>query len=71
MKNSEPETPSSFEKIFTVIEEQANKPREEVDFSDLTQLVDLKKVIKKAVTALEMTIDMGWDKAASLLGTLN
>ena len=31
---------------------------------------DLKKVIKKSVTALEMIIDMGWDKAASLLGAL-
>jgi len=31
---------------------------------------DLKKVIKKSVIALEMIIDMGWDKAASLLGTL-
>jgi PTH1 family peptidyl-tRNA hydrolase len=31
---------------------------------------DLKKVIKKAVTALEMTIDLGWSKAASLLGAI-
>lgn len=31
---------------------------------------DLKKVIKKSVAALEMIIEHGWDKAASLLGTL-
>lgn len=31
---------------------------------------DLKKMIKKSVTALEMIIENGWDKAASLLGTL-
>ena len=35
-----------------------------------SEKLELKKVIKKAVTALEMTIEMGWDKAASLLGTL-
>jgi peptidyl-tRNA hydrolase, PTH1 family len=35
-----------------------------------SEKLELKKVIKRAVTALEMTIDMGWDKAASLLGTL-
>jgi PTH1 family peptidyl-tRNA hydrolase len=31
---------------------------------------DLKKVIKKSVLALEMIIELGWDKAASLLGSL-
>ena len=31
---------------------------------------ELKKVIKKSVTALEMIIELGWEKAASLLGTL-
>ena len=31
---------------------------------------DLKKVIKKSVIALEMIIELGWDKAASLLGAL-
>lgn len=35
-----------------------------------SELDDLKKVIKKSVIALEMIIDMGWDKAASLLGSL-
>ena len=31
---------------------------------------ELKKVIKKSVSALEMIISTGWEKAASLLGTL-
>jgi len=31
---------------------------------------ELKKVIKKSVIALELIISEGWDKAASLLGTL-
>ena len=69
MKNSEPETPSSFEKIFTVIEEQANKPREEVDFSDLTQLVDLKKVIKKLSVQTGEDLD-NKDFSVSCLNTL-
>ena len=69
MKNSEPETPSSFEKIFTVIEEQAKKPREEVDFSDLTQLVDLKKVIKKLSVQTGEDLD-NKDFSDSCLNTL-
>ena len=69
MKNSEPETPSSFEKIFTVIEEQAKKPREEVDFSDLTQLVDLKKVIKKLSVQTGEDLD-NKDFSVSCLNTL-
>lgn len=32
---------------------------------------DLKKVVKKAVTALELIVSDGWEKAASLLGALN
>lgn len=39
------------------------------EFKEAEKL-ELKKVIKKAVVALEMTIEMGWSKAASLLGTL-
>jgi PTH1 family peptidyl-tRNA hydrolase len=39
------------------------------DFKESEKL-ELKKTIKKAVVALEMTIEMGWSKAASLLGTL-
>jgi len=35
-----------------------------------SEKLELKKTIKKAVVALEMTIEMGWSKAASLLGTL-
>jgi len=35
-----------------------------------TESDDLKKVIKKSVIALEMIIADGWEKAASLLGTL-
>lgn len=34
------------------------------------EMTDLKKTIKKAVTALELIISDGWNKAASLLGTL-
>jgi len=69
MKSSEPETPNSFEKIFTVIEEQANKPREEIDFSDLTQLVDLKKVIKKLSVQTGEDLD-NKDFSVSCLNTL-
>jgi peptidyl-tRNA hydrolase, PTH1 family len=35
-----------------------------------TETDDLKKVIKKAVTGLEMVIADGWERAASLLGAL-
>jgi peptidyl-tRNA hydrolase, PTH1 family len=35
-----------------------------------TETDELKKVIKKAVTGLEMVIADGWDRAASLLGAL-
>lgn len=35
-----------------------------------TEADDLKKVIKKSVIALEMILSDGWEKAASLLGTL-
>jgi peptidyl-tRNA hydrolase, PTH1 family len=35
-----------------------------------TETDELKKVIKKAVTGLEMVIADGWDRAASLLGTM-
>lgn len=69
MKSPEPETPNSFEKIFTVIEEQANKPREEIDFSDLTQLVDLKKVIKKLSVQTGEDLD-NKDFSVSCLNTL-
>ena len=69
MKSSEPETPNSFEKIFTVIEEQANKPREKIDFSDLTQLVDLKKVIKKLSVQTGEDLD-NKDFSVSCLNTL-
>jgi PTH1 family peptidyl-tRNA hydrolase len=35
-----------------------------------SELDDLKKVIKKSITGLELIISDGWDKAASLLGAL-
>jgi PTH1 family peptidyl-tRNA hydrolase len=35
-----------------------------------SELDDLKKVIKKSVTGLELIISDGWDKAASLLGAM-
>jgi peptidyl-tRNA hydrolase, PTH1 family len=35
-----------------------------------SEVDELKKIIKKSATALEMIISDGWEKAASLLGTL-
>lgn len=39
------------------------------DFKE-SEKPELKKVIKKAVSALELVIEHGWEKGASLLGTL-
>jgi PTH1 family peptidyl-tRNA hydrolase len=35
-----------------------------------SEKLELKKVIKKAVSALELVLEHGWEKGASLLGTL-
>jgi len=52
--------PQGDEKVIdTILGEFKNSEKDE-----------LKKVIKKSVSALEMIISTGWEKAASLLGTL-
>ena len=70
MKSAEPETNNNrFENIFNVIAEQANKPKEEVDFSDLTKLVDVKKDIKKLSVQTGEDLD-NKDFVVSTLNTL-